>query len=67
MAARQPPPRGSDIRQLNEAAINADLLNIEQARMPELRQEADVGNKDLLSMSLNEKVGKSKLSPVHSY
>ena len=44
------------MRQLQEAAVNADLLKIESAKLPALKAELGLADKDLPSLTLDDKV-----------
>ncbi|EKM50706.1 uncharacterized protein PHACADRAFT_264139 [Phanerochaete carnosa HHB-10118-sp] len=54
LANRQIRPQ-DPMRQLQETTINQDLLKIESARLPELKHEAGLANKDLPSLTMDDK------------
>ncbi|GJE93859.1 hypothetical protein PsYK624_100230 [Phanerochaete sordida] len=55
MGNRQVRPPQEAMRQLQEAAVNADLLKIESAKLPVLKAELGLADKDLPALTLDDK------------
>ncbi|KAI0923534.1 hypothetical protein AcW1_006465 [Taiwanofungus camphoratus] len=56
MSARQPPGMSSgDIRQMQESSLNTDIFRLSAGVLNQLKQEAGLGDKDLPSLTSEEK------------